>query len=141
VTEVTADDRIRVVHLGYPKTAEEFLRREIWHGMGAVSRSGVVHRNKPLIGAVAFTVLLILLALGLAAWAAGRAPDLAVGAVAALTILLVSSAAYRLGRFSPPVRLAQVSLLCFLYYLGRAIAIPVASVRRLSRQGHAHRVR
>src|SRR3569832_472641 len=34
ITKVISNDNIRVIHLGNPKTLRQFLKREMWHGLG-----------------------------------------------------------------------------------------------------------
>lgn len=42
--------KISATHWGYPKTIKDFLKREIWHGIGA-TKKGFVHfwRSKPIL--------------------------------------------------------------------------------------------
>jgi glycosyltransferase involved in cell wall biosynthesis len=134
---VIADEGIRVVHLGNPKTLRQFLRREMWHGLGALEPSARTIRNKPLMGAIAFVGLTIMQVAGAALWAAGRGPTTLLVPTAAL-IGLVGASALQRTRWPPsPGLLLQLSALYYVYYLGRALAL----VRVLARDPHARRVR
>jgi glycosyltransferase involved in cell wall biosynthesis len=101
VAPVIADDRIRVVHHGNPKTVRQFFAREIWHGMGALGSSARSLGNKPLLGAIAVLVLTLGQALGLALWIAGSGPAVTAVSTAALVLLVGASAVHRARSLAP----------------------------------------
>jgi glycosyltransferase involved in cell wall biosynthesis len=123
VTTILADDRIRVVHLGNPKSCLQFLKREIWHGMGAIGTSGLTLRNKPLIGAVILLAMSGTQVVGLLGlrtpW--GR-PALMVS-TAVIAAMTAASAVHRMRSLSPLSRVIQLAILFYLYYWGRAVAL------------------
>ena len=134
---VIADDGIRVVHLGNPKTLRQFLRREAWHGLGALEPSARTLRNKPLVGAVAFVSLTAAQIAGAVLWAAGRGPTTLIVATTALLGLVGASALQRARWPASPSLLLQLATLYYAYYLGRSLAL----VRLLARGPHSRRVR
>ena len=52
------DDRLRVIHDGYPATVRQFFRRERWHALGDYSSLGIFLRSKPALASVAQFVVL-----------------------------------------------------------------------------------
>ncbi len=130
IARIVSDDRIRAVHLGNPKTARQFIRREIWHGMGGAGAAALTWRNKPLMGAVMLLTLTAAQVAGLAALAAGRGPALLLWTTAAIVGLVVASAVHRSGTAGRPGLIARLSVLYYLYYLGRGLALVRLALRR-----------
>ena len=122
-TRIVADAGIRAVHLGNPKTTSQFVRREIWHGVGAFASSAVTRKNKPLLGALVFLGLSLLQVIGAGIWVAGKGPTLFLAASAAVAALVLMSAVHRARTLSRPGLLLQQSALYYLYYMGRATAV------------------
>ncbi|PHS01384.1 MAG: hypothetical protein COA80_02230, partial [Leeuwenhoekiella sp.] len=60
--ELVVDSRLKAFHLGYPTTIKEFVRREVWHGLGDVQNFQKFIVSKP---AVAATLLFLLQALAI----------------------------------------------------------------------------
>ena len=123
VAPIIADDAIRATHLGYPKTVRQFLKREIWHGTGGVDRTALTIRNKPLLGAMAVTGLTVLMIAAVIAWPRPFGPAVFAASSTALGALLLASAVQRVGWKAGIGRLARVTCLYYVYYLGRAIAL------------------
>lgn len=123
VVPVIADDAIRVVHLGYPKTVRQFLKREIWHGIGGADRAALTIRNKPLMGAIAVAGLTLLVIAGTITWAWPFGQIVLAASSGALAALLLASAIQRVGLYAGAARLARVACLYYVYYIGRAIAL------------------
>lgn len=123
LTGIIADDRIRAVHLGNPKTALQFLKREIWHGMGAFSSSGLTSKNKPLLGTVALVFLSFLQIAGIFVWSQGGTQLIFLSASAGIVALVLLSAFHRMRSAADPRLALQVCILFYLYYLGRATAL------------------
>jgi GT2 family glycosyltransferase len=120
---IVSDAGIRAVHLGNPKTTAQFVRREVWHGVGAFASSAVTTKNKPLLGALVFLGTSLLQVVGVGLWVAGRGPGMFFAASAAVAALVLMSAVHRTRTLSRPGLLLQQSALYYLYYLGRATAV------------------
>jgi Glycosyl transferase family 2 len=123
IAAIVADDRIQAVHLGNPKTLGQFLRREIWHGMGGLGATALTVKNKPLLGALALLGLSALQLIGLAIWLAGRGPALLLVATVSVAGLVMTSAVHRARSLRRPGLILQQGLLYYLYFVGRAIAV------------------
>jgi glycosyltransferase involved in cell wall biosynthesis len=125
VTKIVSDDRIRVTHLGNPTTLAQFMRREIWHGLGAFS---TLHRrkfDKPLIGTLVFSVLTSMQGIGLVGLVLGHENMTAIlaGSSIGLILLLTVTVFYRIRRKLCSMSGLQLMILYYLYYLGRAISL------------------
>lgn len=120
---VISDDRIRVVHLGNPKTLRRFVQREIWHGLGALASARHDWRDKPLIGTIVFALSTLGALVGAVAAAAGRGWNILTASAGVLLLLLVATVEYRT-RFRHGIGLRlQLIVLYTLFYLGRSIAL------------------
>lgn len=120
--KVISDDTIRVTHYGNPKTLLQFLRREIWHGLGSVSSFKIHRFDKPLISTVLFLICSLLQVISIAYAVLGKANLLFVYSSAVLLSLLITTILYRIrNRFEPRYSL-QLILLYYVYYLGRSIS-------------------
>jgi GT2 family glycosyltransferase len=56
---VQMDSSLSVVHLGFPTSISQFVKRELWHGMGDFSSLSVFIRSRIAVASVAFTVFLL----------------------------------------------------------------------------------
>ena len=137
VTTILSDDRIRAVHLGNPKSWLQFLRRETWHGMGAIGTSGLTLRNKPLIGAVMLLAMSATQVAGLLTLGTPFGRPIFVVSTAVVAAMTVASAIHRLRSLWPLSSVIQLALLFYLYYWGRAIAL----LRLLGGRGDSARSR
>ena len=123
VVPVVSDDRIRVVHLGYPKTLRRFVQREIWHGLGALASARHDWRDKPLIGTLVFALSLLGTVVGVAAGAAGKGWSIAVASASTLIFLLLATVEYRTRLRHGLLLRAQLLVLYALFYAGRTVAL------------------
>jgi hypothetical protein len=123
--KIISDDRIHVIHLGNPTTLGQFIRREIWHGLGAF---GTLHRrklDKPLIGTPVFSVLTSIQGIGLIGLVLGHGDTTPLLAKSSLGLLLLLTVTvfYRIRRKLCSMSGLQLMILYYLYYLGRAISL------------------
>lgn len=119
---IVSDDRLRVEHLGFPRTVAAFIQRESWHGVGDYKSVSVFLRSRVAIAAAAFTFLHAVLLVGLVA---GALWVFTATTVAIISLCLLSS--YRQYR-SQSIRVILLNAGVFwIYYLGRSLAL----VRRM----------
>jgi hypothetical protein len=121
--KVISDDRIRVVHLGNPKTLKQFLRREIWYGLGAFGSLGVQKLDLPLIGTGVFAIGTLAQVGGVAQLAATRSATLLSLATALLAALLSATIYYRRRFLQSLGHALRLGGLYYLYYLGRSLSL------------------
>jgi glycosyltransferase involved in cell wall biosynthesis len=115
---IAPDDRLRAVHMGFPRSVGAFLQRESWHGIGDFESLAVFVRSKVALSAVAFVALHVVLLVSLISGALWPGAAAAAGIV---SLCLASS--YHQYR-SQPIRLIVVNALTFwIYYLGRSMAL------------------
>jgi glycosyltransferase involved in cell wall biosynthesis len=120
---VMADDKLRVVHLGNPKTLKKFIAREMWHGMGALGSLRLNWNDKPLFGTVLFLLLMLSQIIGLVLAVAGRGGWLFWLGTTGVGLLLVATVAYRLRAIRDWRAVPSLALLYYVYYFGRSIAL------------------
>ena len=120
---VLADDRIRVVHLGNPKTLRKFVTREMWHGMGALGSLRLNWNDKPLFGTILFLVLTLLQVAGLGLFIAGLDQSVFWTGTGGVALLLTATVAYRLRAIRDWGAVPSLFVLYYVYYLGRSIAL------------------
>jgi len=121
-SRIIADDRIRVVHLGNPKTLREFLKREIWHGLGSLGSFKIKLYDKPLIGTVLFLSLTLLQMTGLLYMFIKGNENLLYYSTVGIIILITLTVYYRVKFSTNVLHFLQLAVLYYLYYLGRAVA-------------------
>jgi GT2 family glycosyltransferase len=120
---VVADDKVRVVHLGNPKTLRKFMTREMWHGMGALGSLRLNWKDKPLFGTVIFLLLTVIQIAALGLWCITGDSSLFWFSTSGIVVLVLATVAYRMRstrnwRVVPPL-----ALLYYVYYLGRSLAL------------------
>jgi GT2 family glycosyltransferase len=120
---VIADDRLRVVHLGNPKTLKKFVTREMWHGMGALGSLRLNWNDKPLFGTVLFLVMTLLQVAGLTLMAFGQGSGLFWSGTVGVALLLLLTVAYRMRAIRDWGAAPSLMLLYYVYYFGRSIAL------------------
>lgn len=121
--------QLRAVHLGNPKSARGFFRKQVWHGLGGFSWVMFRRPNKATAMIVAHAVAL-LAAAGVAA-GLGRLPLVSrVVLVATLALIVpVVTVAYRYAETRRLVNPLGAVWLYTLFYLARVLAL-IASVVR-----------
>jgi hypothetical protein len=123
--QIVADQRLKVEHLGFPRTIWAFLQREAWHGVGDYKSFAVFVRSKVAVIAAGFAVLHAVLLTGL------LVGSLSTAAIAALTIVGVCLASsYRQYRGQPLHVVLLNAGVFWVYYLGRTLAL----IRRVAGQ-------
>lgn len=120
---IVQDGRIRVRHEGNPKTVQQFLKREIWHGRGALGSLRTNARDKIITCTFAFagsTLLQIAGLFALAIW--GSAWLLAAGSLGVLGVLaaVLFTRRRQLRGLSHTLR---YGFLNYIYFLGRTVAL------------------
>lgn len=129
-TRIICDDTVEVVHLGNPKTIRQFIKREIWHGLGSISSLRHGWFDKPLIGTFAFSLLTLVQLLGFTQWIIdGRLALLAYSSVG-IVILLLATIFYRINYISNLVQALQLFILYYLFYVGRSISLLYLTTKR-----------
>ncbi|HMO17007.1 MAG TPA: glycosyltransferase [Oligoflexia bacterium] len=123
IAKIISDDRIKVIHLGNPKNIIQFIKREIWYGMGALGSFKLKRFDKPLIGTLIFLSLTVIQILSLI----GLLFSLPVQFVFCLSslmliLLLFSTLLYRRRYIRGFRQMAALFFLYYLYYLGRSIS-------------------
>lgn len=108
-------------HDGYPRRLADFMRREMWHGVGDVSSiRNLVHSRVALAG----LLFLVGLCLTVTALAIGRT-TLALAAASASAMVTLASAVVRFRGY--PLRVSVVASVCILplYLVARGAALGV----------------
>jgi glycosyltransferase involved in cell wall biosynthesis len=123
VTRVIADDSIRTIHLGNPKTLKKFMKREIWHGLGALGSLKRDWKDKPFFGTLAFLVSCILQVIGVIAWSTPFGARFFFTGCLCMILVIFATIFYRLRSFADIVLVSRLAILYFLYYLSRSIAL------------------
>jgi glycosyltransferase involved in cell wall biosynthesis len=119
LVRIMADDRIRVVHMGNPKTIKAFVIREMWHGVGALSSLKHNWFDKPFLGTIIFAIFSVLQLLGIIAVSEQL---FLLGCVGVAGVLLLT-VLYRVVNGARVPIACQLFVLYYFYYLGRMIAI------------------
>jgi glycosyltransferase involved in cell wall biosynthesis len=123
LVKVIDDDRIRVIHHGNPNSIADFLRREIWHGLGAFGSYRVKRLDKPLLGTFCFLFLTVLQGLGLLSMVAGGVASFFYLATGGVIFLLLATLWYRRKSFQSILHVCQLFVLYYLFYLARSISL------------------
>ncbi len=123
---IISDPAIQAVHLGNPKTLRMFIKREIWHGLGAFGSFRIDWKDKPLFGTFLFVIFTLMQLAGIAYWS----PSWILAGTLLLLLLLSASALNKAWpKTSPPV-LLRLTVLYYCYFLGRSIALILLSLRK-----------
>jgi glycosyltransferase involved in cell wall biosynthesis len=120
--KVISDDRIQVVHLGNPKTIRDFVRREIWHGLGAFGSYRLDKFDRPLLGTFAFLLCTAGQFAGLILWITGRSSFLLGVSTLALLALLSATVFYRRRFVASAGESLRLAGLYYFYFLGRSLS-------------------
>jgi GT2 family glycosyltransferase len=121
--------RLRVVHLGNPKSSGAFFRKQVWHGLGGFSRVMLRRPNKATTMVLAHCVALaaaIGIALGAVALPWQWRVSVALGLVLAVPAITV---AYRYAETRRFVNLPGALWLYTLFYLARVKALITVLLR------------
>ncbi len=119
--EIVVERSLVAFHDGYPRHLLDFVRREMWHGVGDVSSIRSIAQSRVALAGLLFLGSLCLALASLAlGWTA-----LALSAVATSVIVAVASAVARFKGY--PIRVAVVASVCILplYLIARGAAVAV----------------
>jgi glycosyltransferase involved in cell wall biosynthesis len=111
---------LKVIHHGVPRSAIEFLRREMWHGLGDTQSIKSISRSKVALTALAFTALHMAALLFLLLPSPGH--YLSLTALLFIVIICLASAVKKFGS-NNPLTLLKTAFLFYLYYCGRSLSI------------------
>jgi len=118
--KIISDENIKVTHLGNPKTIRQFIKREIWHGIGALGSLKIKPFDKPLLGTIAFFILTIFQIVGIFL---DEQRFLFVYSTLLIVLLLTITVIWRIKYASSFLLVFQLFLLYYFYYLGRSISL------------------
>jgi len=123
VTKVIHDDRIKVTHYGNPKTLSQFIKREIWHGLGAFGSLNTHMIDKPLIGTISYTIFTLLQIISIVYISKIEGRYLFYISTTGVIALLLATLFYR-RRFINNLKQAfELFILYYCYYLARSISL------------------
>lgn len=123
VTKVISDDRIKVTHYGFPKTLRQFIKREIWHGLGAFGSIRTKLLDKPLIGTIIFFVFTLLMIISIAYKFQTEGILIFYYSVIGIIVLLILTLLYRIKYIKNIKHGFQLLFLYYLYYIARSISL------------------
>lgn len=115
---IVNDQRLEVLHRGFPSTVTSFVKREIWHGAGDGQSLRTVLRSKVALAAIAFLGLHLIV---VAAFLGGPL-ELAWVGVALVAGLLLAATQARYGQAELNAQVAAFFLFYF-YFWARALAV------------------
>ena len=123
ITKIISDDRIKVTHHGNPKTIKQFVKREIWHGLGAFGSLRIQVIDKPLIGTIIFILLSVLQIISVIYMVNGGGKFVFYNATGGIILLIVMTILYRIKKFNNIYEYVQLFILYYLYYFARSISL------------------
>jgi len=123
VTKVILDDRIKVTHYGNPKTIMEFMKREIWHGLGAFGSVKLQVIDKPLIGTILFIILTLFQIASLARMMDSAGRIIFLNATIGIIFLLTVTVYHKKNQIKSIEQFIMLITLFYFYYLSMSISI------------------
>ena len=124
VANVISDSKIKVIHLRNPKHLFDFLKREMWHGLGAFGSFKIAWFDKPLLATILFMLLSVLQIIGFVCILTGGPKYIFGYASISIFFLITMTVLYRFLKYKMRfTRILQLMLLYYFYYLGRSISI------------------
>lgn len=121
---IVNDQRLRVLHTGFPRTVAAFIRRELWHGAGDGQSLNKVLQSKVALAAIAFLVIHFIVAMALL-WSQ---TELVWVGLAMLVGLLVAATQARYGNAALTARIAAFFLF-YWYFWARALGVLIRGKR------------
>lgn len=118
--QLVKEPSLKVIHHGVPRSAAEFMKREMWHGLGDAQSVKSVVKSKVAMTALAFTAfhaIAVLLVLSPA-----PAHYLSLSALFFIVGICLASAVKKFG-VSTPLTLLKAAILFYLYYCGRSLSV------------------
>lgn len=138
---VYEDPKIVARHLGNPKSLSQFFQRQIWHGAGALGTAKSSRVDKPLTMTIAHACTAII---GIALAAATHSLAGATLGLAGLLAVPIMAVLYRMVNRRTVVNPVSATILYFLYFSGRAVALAKIAYNAFAsgldprRKGRAH---
>jgi GT2 family glycosyltransferase len=130
-SRVIHDRRVRVVHLGNPRTLAGFARQQRWHGIGMLQAARLLGGSRPLLMTLAHVALSI--GAPLAAWGAGGSPGpILVAVVLAQLVAPTATVFLRFAQSGRVINPPAALLLYWIYFWARAAALVGKGPRRWS---------
>jgi glycosyltransferase involved in cell wall biosynthesis len=123
LAKIISDDRIKVTHYGNPKTIRQFIKREIWHGLGAFGSIKNQLIDKPLIGTILFILFLFLQIVSIVIVLNGGSIFSLYYATGAMILLLLGTVYYKRNRKINILNGILLTVLYYFYYLSRSISL------------------
>lgn len=112
--KLVVDYRLKAFHLGYPTTVKEFVKREVWHGLGDAHDIRTFFSSKPAVFATVFYIVQFMMLISLM----GGMIKYLVGFFLAAAAMIVGLIIYKFKVFSPK-SLLFLALPAYLYLTGR----------------------
>jgi glycosyltransferase involved in cell wall biosynthesis len=130
-TKIISDGSIEVTHLGNPKTLRQFLKREIWHGLGAFGTFKIKWFDKPLIGTCLFFSLTMLQLMGIVYAIFFENFSLLFCSSVGIVALLLIAVYNRLRTlWAKPMVCLHLIVLYYVYFLARTISLLLLLCRK-----------
>ena len=117
-----ADNSVKVVHLGNPKTLTRVFYREVWHGLGALGTLNVHWFDKSLVATLLFLVASTVQVAGLVA-IPFRGPLLFAAGTAGVLVAIAAAIWNRRSVLTGPLRTVQLGVIYYVYFLGRSVSL------------------
>lgn len=118
--QIAKEPALKVIHHGIPRSAAEFMQREMWHGLGDSQSIKSILKSKVAITALIFAAVHIAALLFILLPA--PAPYLTLPSLLLILLICLASAVRKFG-LSKPVILLKAGFLYYLYYCGRSLSI------------------
>ena len=118
--QLVKEPALKVIHHGVPRSSAEFIKREMWHGLGDAQSIKSIIKSKVALTALAFSAfhIMALLLISLPV----PAGYLALPALIFIVIICLASSVKKFGLNSPST-LLKATWLFYLYYCGRSLSV------------------
>ena len=130
LAKVMLDDRIKVIHHGNPKTLKQFVKRELWHGLGALGSIRTQKIDKPLIGTVAFILFSVMQGIGILMFFRQAGPGWFFAGTLGLASLLAATVIAKNNRMDNPKSFLHLFVLFYFYYFARSVSLFLLACNR-----------
>ena len=125
------NEELAVIHYGYPKSIREFLRREVWHGIGDYSSLSVFLGSK--VALLSQLILFLIVGAIFAAFSGKGMTSILFATVTTCIVVGVSVWKYRVFGYSYVVINSAIYV---FYFVARAVAVVPAITGRRWRSRH-----
>ncbi len=132
---IILNNGFRVHHEGYPKTIGKFIRRERWHGKGALASFNHMLASPVTLATIAFVVLHGLAFATLLAAFSGRVAYFIPLTCAASILILCFASVLKKFPHQRVSALPQTLFVMYVYYIGRSLSIWDALLRMMPAKG------